>query len=90
MMWPSEQDNLKQRSTAGGLRATSSPRPQVMRHAKLFVNLLQVTTSSLISLLENLKKIAILVSSDALRTSATHVSFPGSYSVSYKLLQEQI
>jgi hypothetical protein len=82
-------------------QATSGPRPLVTRPAKLFVNLLLVTISSFVFFTpKDVKKIVILISSAALRTSATHatdfktlpqnVSFPGKNVVRYKLLQEKI
>jgi hypothetical protein len=79
---------------------TSGPRSLVTRPTKLFVNLLRVTTSLFIFfMLENLKKIVILILSAALCTSATHaILFKPWYKmyvfkvkcVRYKLLQEQI
>jgi hypothetical protein len=39
---------LKKRGSAGGLEATSAPRPILNRPAKLFINLLLLTTSALV------------------------------------------
>jgi hypothetical protein len=78
------------------------PRPIVIRPAKLFVNLLLVTTSSFILFYsKDCKNIVTLVSSAALHTSATlatdfkpyrrlKVSCPSKKFVRYKVLQERI
>jgi hypothetical protein len=66
---------IYQRGATGGLRAaTSAPRPVITMSAKLFVNLLRVTTSSFILFTPKdlQKKIVIFISSAALRTSALH------------------
>jgi hypothetical protein len=54
-------------------RATAGPRQHVSRSEKLFVHLLLVTRSSFI-FSEIFEKIVILISSAALRTSATHAT----------------
>jgi hypothetical protein len=57
----------------GGSRATSGPRPLVTRPANLFVDLL--LQPHLFSSLRRIgKNIVILISSAALRTSATHAT----------------
>jgi hypothetical protein len=81
---------MQQRGPAGDPRATSGPRNYLLICYKRAYFL-----RSLI-----FKKIVIVISSAALRTSAAHaidfktlpknVSFPGKSSVRYKLLQEQI
>jgi hypothetical protein len=53
----SENISINQRGKTGVLRATSGPRSLVTRSAKLFVNLLPVTTSSFIFFIpKDLKK----------------------------------
>jgi hypothetical protein len=57
---------VNQRGPAGGPRATSGQRPLVIRPAKLFVNLLLVTTSSFIFFTpKDLKKKLIPIASAA-------------------------
>jgi hypothetical protein len=64
---------LEQCDPTGGPWATTGPRPLVARPAKLFVNLLLVTTSSFIFFApKDVKKSVILISSAALHASATH------------------
>jgi hypothetical protein len=68
-------DKLCQRGPTGGPRVTSGPRPLVTRPAKLFVNLLLVT-SSLFSLFRRIWKISRFLPRLLLYvgTSATHVT----------------
>jgi hypothetical protein len=65
-------DDVQHCGKTGGPRATYGPIPLVTRPEKLFVNVLLVTTSLLLYSKGFEEKIVILISSAALRTSATH------------------
>jgi hypothetical protein len=67
-----EQNWVHQHGPTGGSRATSGPRSLITTSAKLCANLFLDITRSFFIYYKEPEKIAILISSGALRTSATH------------------